>query len=67
MMKKIFLSCLVAVMTSVGIQAQDKQLVVLHTNDTHSTIMPLNPNLADKNVAGYGGYIRRLRYPHSSS
>ena len=62
MMKKIFLSCLVAVMTSVGIQAQDKQLVVLHTNDTHSTIMPLNPNLADKNVAGYGGYIRRLEF-----
>ena len=62
MMKKIFLSCLVAVMTSVCIQAQDKQLVVLHTNDTHSTIMPLNPNLADKNVAGYGGYIRRLEF-----
>ena len=21
-----------------------KQLVILHTNDTHSTILPLNPN-----------------------
>lgn len=24
-----------------------KQLVVLHTNDTHSCVMPINPNLAD--------------------
>lgn len=61
-MKKLFLSCLVAVMTSVCIQAQDKQLVVLHTNDTHSTVLPLNPNLADENVAGYGGFIRRLEF-----
>ena len=30
-----------------NVQAQNKQLVVLHTNDTHSTILPLNPNLAD--------------------
>ena len=62
MMKKLFISCLLTVMTSVSIQAQDKQLVVLHTNDTHSTIMPLNPNLADENVAGYGGFIRRLEF-----
>lgn len=37
-----------------------KQLVILHTNDTHSCIMPLNPNLADTAVANRGGYLRRV-------
>lgn len=37
-----------------------KTLEILHTNDTHSCIMPLNPNLADTVVAGRGGYLRRL-------
>lgn len=37
-----------------------KQLVVLHTNDTHSCVMPLNPNLADTAMADRGGYLRRV-------
>ena len=37
-----------------------KQLVILHTNDTHSTILPLNPNLDDKDLAGRGGFLRRI-------
>ena len=37
-----------------------KQLTILHTNDTHSTIMPLNPNLEDTMKAGRGGYLRRI-------
>ena len=37
-----------------------KQLVILHTNDTHSTIYPLNENLADTMLAGRGGFVRRL-------
>ena len=37
-----------------------KQLVVLHTNDTHSTIMPLNENLDNKDLAGRGGCLRRI-------
>ena len=45
---------------ALAVAAQDKKLVILHTNDTHSCIMPLNENLADKNVAGRGGFIRRL-------
>ncbi len=43
-----------------NVQAQNKQLVVLHTNDTHSTILPLNPNLADTMKAGRGGFLRRI-------
>nr|AKF17205.1 hypothetical protein [uncultured bacterium Csd4] len=49
-------------MTVGQIWAQDKQIVILHTNDTHSCIMPLNPNLADKSIAGRGGFLRRLEF-----
>lgn len=38
----------------------EKQLVVLHTNDTHSCVMPINPNLADTAMANRGGYLRRV-------
>lgn len=44
---------------AMGAYAQ-KHLEVLHTNDTHSCIMPLNPNLADTAVAGRGGFLRRV-------
>ena len=37
-----------------------KKITILHTSDTHSCILPLNSNLADKNVAGRGGFIRRI-------
>ena len=39
---------------------KQKQLVILHTNDTHSTIMPLNENLDNKDLAGRGGFQRRI-------
>ena len=38
----------------------EKQLVVLHTNDTHSCVMPVNPNLADTAMANRGGFLRRV-------
>ena len=37
-----------------------KTLTILHTNDTHSCIMPLNPNLADTMLANRGGFLRRV-------
>ena len=37
-----------------------KTLTILHTNDTHSCILPLNPNLSDTTIAGRGGFLRRL-------
>ena len=39
---------------------QKKELVILHTNDTHSCIYPLSSNLADTTLAGRGGYLRRI-------
>ena len=37
-----------------------KQLVILHTNDTHSTILPVNAQLPDTLKAGRGGFLRRI-------
>ena len=59
-MRRNIIITLMWVALVVAAQAQDKKLVILHTNDTHSCIMPLNENLADKNVARRGGFIRRL-------
>ena len=37
-----------------------RQLVILHTNDTHSTVMPVNPHIDNKELAGRGGFLRRV-------
>lgn len=37
-----------------------KRLTILHTNDTHSCILPLNKNLADTTLANRGGFLRRI-------
>ena len=39
---------------------KQKKLLILHSNDTHSCIMPLSENLADTLLAGRGGYLRRI-------
>ena len=57
-MKKISILLLFC-FCSISILAQ-KTLTILHTNDTHSCIMPLNENLADTMVAGRGGFLRRI-------
>lgn len=51
---------LLLLLTTVAVYGQDKQLVVLHTNDTHSTILPLSLNLADTMRADRGGFLRRI-------
>lgn len=58
-MKRYILTIAVTFATSLSAAAQ-KTIEILHTNDTHSCVMPLNPNLADTLVAGRGGYIRRM-------
>jgi len=44
---------------TVGAKKQ-KQLVILHSNDTHSCILPLKEALSDTALAGRGGYLRRI-------
>ena len=51
----------VLLMLSMSTQAQkQRQLLILHTNDTHSCIMPLSEQLADTMLAGRGGFLRRI-------
>ena len=59
-MKKLFL--IIALFCApLTVSAQKTKTVeILHTNDTHSCILPLNPNLADTLVAGRGGFLRRI-------
>ena len=60
-MKRFHLIIFIALLSIVSTTAKTrKQLVVLHTNDTHSTIMPLNENLDNKDLAGRGGCLRRI-------
>lgn len=49
-----------AVCLAVTAAAAQKKLTILHTNDTHSTVMPLNVNLNDTMKAGRGGFLRRV-------
>ena len=59
-MKKIATMILLAVLATASVDARkQKTLVILHTNDTHSTVMPLNKNLADTMLADRGGFLRR--------
>lgn len=37
-----------------------RTITILHTNDTHSQVMPFSTHLADTVVAGRGGYARRM-------
>lgn len=58
-MKKRYLITLLLCMAMLIVVAQ-KRITILHTNDTHSCVMPLSENLADTAVAGRGGYLRRI-------
>ena len=51
---------MITVMAFACVQAKTRQLVILHTNDTHSCVFPLNRHLADTMLAGRGGFIRRV-------
>ena len=59
-MKKTIIVIL-ALIAAIGIDAKTpRKLTILHTNDTHSCILPLNKNLADTMLAGRGGFLRRI-------
>ena len=54
-----YFSLIIACFSILTMQAQ-KELVIINTNDTHSTVMPLSSNLDDTLKAGRAGYLRRL-------
>lgn len=47
------------IMTALGVGAQ-KQIVMLHTNDTHSTVMPVGKYENNSNISCRGGFVRRV-------
>ena len=53
----LFISILCCI-ASVGFA--QKHLTILHTNDTHSCVLPLKTTLADTLLAGRAGFIRRI-------
>ena len=60
-MKRLHLIIYIVLLASMTAVAKNhKQLVILHTNDTHSCITPLNENLDNKDLAGRGGFMRRI-------
>lgn len=58
-MKRILTILTIAVAVTLTAAAKGRQLLILHTNDTHSCVLPLSPNLADTMLAGRGGFLRR--------
>ena len=58
-MKRIYILITVFCVGILSVSAQRK-LMILHTNDTHSCIMPLNTSLTDTMLAGRGGFLRRV-------
>lgn len=59
-MKKIIVLSLFIIAIATGAQAKGRKLLILHTNDIHSCIMPLKATLADTSKADRGGFIRRV-------
>ncbi len=57
--KKIIFAIGFGILTADSVYAQ-KELTILHTNDSHSCVMPLKKTLADTLIAGRGGYLRRI-------
>lgn len=61
-MKRISIYCLLIFCVLLAASAQQtKQLVILHTSDTHSRIEPIDPHAADR-YAGMGGVVRRATF-----
>ena len=61
-MKRISIYCLLMFCALLTASAQQtKQLVILHTSDTHSRIEPIDQHAADP-YAGAGGVVRRATF-----
>ena len=58
-MIRLFMTLALAVALATGAGARGRKITILHTNDTHSCIYPLNRHLADTLLAGRGGFVRR--------
>ncbi len=61
MTKRYIITAAVCLFMALTAGAQTKELLILHSNDTHSCIDPLSVNVKEKgDVAGKGGFMRRI-------
>ncbi len=60
MKARYFLMILMMLFVLSGQAQKQKQLIVLHTGDMHSTILPISSQLPDTMKAGRAGMIRRI-------
>ncbi|MCR5819467.1 MAG: bifunctional metallophosphatase/5'-nucleotidase [Bacteroidaceae bacterium] len=63
--KTLILHCsvlLLLLLFPVSVSSEERELLLVHTNDTHSCVEPLNPNLSDTAQADKGGYLRRAAF-----
>ncbi len=58
-MIRLFMTLALTAALATGAGARGRKITILHTNDTHSCIYPLNRHLADTLLAGRGGFVRR--------
>lgn len=62
-LSSVFTPYIIASFFSLSANAQDNvNLLVVHTNDTHSCIQPINPALKDTTIADKAGVARRKAY-----
>lgn len=54
------ISLLILFVAMTAMAQNQKEIVIIHTNDSHSCILPMSPNLADTTKAGKGGFLRRI-------
>ena len=59
-MKRTPIIIIMLLLALTGQAKKHKQLVILHTNDTHSQIYPISSQLPDTMKAGRGGFLRRI-------
>lgn len=60
MRKILILIAVVCLTATLPAEAKKRHLLILHTNDTHSCVLPLSSNLTDTALAGRGGFLRRM-------
>lgn len=61
-MKRLFTLFILCLSFTFLIAQGHKEIIILHTNDTHSRIEPMPDNLPDKELAGTAGAVRRATY-----
>lgn len=61
-MKSRYLIAMLMLFIVTSVSAQNKKLLILHTNDTHSCILPMKNTTLERQVAGKGGFIRRISF-----